>query len=64
MSPELAQLLALRAQLDAIILCREVAEGIGVPVAGCSHPEEMQRDASTGGTRRTFCLACNTEREA
>lgn len=58
----LAQLYAIRAQVDAAILA---AEG-EPPAMGCPHPAESRRDTTTtnsAGTRTFFCLACNTEVE-
>lgn len=53
----LAQLYALRAQLDALIVAEE-AHAEEVP-AECPHPPESRRDASTmGGGRKFKCLAC------
>ena len=68
-TPELAQLYALRAQLDAIILGKEREDGLHEPVPpvveGCQHPADAQKDATTiGGKRRVFCMVCNTEHDA
>lgn len=66
-SPRLLQLYAMRAQLEALIAGVEAEEQPPEPdpsTLGCPHPEEQQRDASTGGRRRIFCLACQTERDA
>ena len=62
----LAQLLALRAQLDATIALVEAtvrpepAPGSG---GGCPHPPERQRNASTfGEPNQVVCLDCNWKR--
>ena len=55
----LAQLYALRAQLDAVIVSLEGAE------VECAHPTEHRRDTTKmGSATHTFlCLACNREVE-
>lgn len=53
----LAQLYALRAQLDALIVTEEAAaHDLG---SECPHPPDQRRDTTTMGGRRTWkCLAC------
>lgn len=52
----LAQLYALRAQLDALIVTEEAA--LETP-SECPHPPDQRKDATTmGGPRKFKCLAC------
>jgi hypothetical protein len=65
-TPRLLQLLAIRAQIDALI----AQEGGEMPAAvdpetcpTCGAGAEAQKDTSTlDGTRRRFCVRCRTER--
>jgi hypothetical protein len=70
----LAQLYAMRSQLDATILAVEASRQLA-PVAdpsmtaaqrACSHPEDKQADASVmgGGPKRLECTLCGWERDA
>jgi hypothetical protein len=69
-----AQLYAMRAQCDALIMVVDEARGLRTeaeapkdPAAcpNCGAPEEKQVDASTlDGKRATMCLACGRERPA
>jgi hypothetical protein len=55
----LAQLYALRAQIDAMIALEEAEFQAVAKQAGCPHPSEARRDITTMGTDRQFkCLAC------
>jgi len=69
----LAQLLAMRAQIDATIALVEATVRPEVPAAPppeedggafrCPHPDDRQRDASTfGEPHQVVCLACGWKR--
>lgn len=53
----LAQLYALRAQLDALIVAEEAQIDAEKP-SGCQHPAEMRRDTSNLKGHQWKCLAC------
>jgi hypothetical protein len=65
-TPALAQAYALRAQLDALVLFLEVAEGIrgtvavvGCPTCGASI--DKVEDVSTIGQKASRCTVCGAE---
>jgi hypothetical protein len=69
MNPDviLAQLYALRAQIHALIVQVESSSAPAVPITGaCPHPEDKQRNATTGGggPQKVLCLQCGEERPA
>lgn len=64
MTPKLAQLYAMRAQLDAWIRDEETAlTAVIDPTAcpQCGAPEDKIADASTMGNRRKHCTVCDGE---
>ena len=68
MTPVLAQLYALRAQVDALILMEEQAPGNVVPImepGSCPHcgagPDKQQNLTSLAGPKKWWCTACRTE---
>lgn len=55
----LAQLYALRAQLDAVIVGVEDVASLEAQSGHCTHPPERRRDATTmGGPQKFKCLDC------
>lgn len=60
----LAQLYALRAQVEALIALEEMGMTPPPPQLECPHPEEKRRNTSVMGGPRTFlCLQCGQEVE-
>lgn len=54
-----AQLYALKAQIDAVIFTIEADQPDNGESQTCTHPEDKRRDATTaGGPRQFLCLAC------
>lgn len=54
----LAQLYAVRAQIDALILAEEAAVAPPEPV-GCPHPIERRQNVTTmGGPPKFLCMVC------